>query len=209
MPAGVERDRGEREARIAALARRVRDWLAERPAAAPFLVDFPQIAITRVTTPRRLPVCDWLVDAEAFSAPATSELVEAFVAAAPALEWRQTYGIEDFGPRFLERYGWTEIVGLRGPIASEKIACGFLMLGPDVEYPAHAHEAHEVYFPLAGQALWMRDHGEFVAHAPGAIIEHQPWTPHATRTRDDAMLALYIWRGGDLAAKSTILGRDD
>jgi uncharacterized RmlC-like cupin family protein len=202
-------DKGERDARIAALTRSVRDWLAKRLAAAPFLADFPQIAVTRLTAPRRLPVCDWLAGAETLSAPATAELVSAFVAAAPTLDWRQTYSVEDFGARFLQRYGWTEVVGSRGPIASAKIACGFLLLGPDIEYPAHAHEAHEIYFPLAGEAFWMRDRGEFAAHAPGAIIEHQPWTPHATRTRDDPMLALYIWRGGDLAAKSTVLGRDD
>jgi hypothetical protein len=141
------------------------------------------------------------------SAPSTATLVSALVAIAPALEWRQTYSREDFGARFLERYGWTEIVGLRGPIASAKIACGFLLLGPDVEYPAHAHEAHEIYYPLAGEALWMRDRRAFVAQPAGATIEHLSWTPHATRTGRDPLLALYLWRGGDLAAKSKILER--
>ena len=26
---------------------------------------------------------------------------------------------------FLEKYGWTEIIGLRGPITSNRVACGF------------------------------------------------------------------------------------
>lgn len=208
FPDPVENESG-RSAWIAALALNVRDWLAERPAAASFVVDFPQTTVTRATAPRRLAVCDWLGGLEALSAPATAALVRALVATAPALEWRQTYTRADFGPRFLERYGWTEILGTRGPIASATIACGFLLLGPDVEYPAHAHEAREIYFPLAGEAFWMRDSRAFVAQTPGATLEHPPWTPHATRTGRDPMLALYLWRGGDLAAKSKILGRGD
>jgi hypothetical protein len=123
------------------------------------------------------------------------------------LEWRQTYSADDFGAAFLERYGWTELIGLRGPIASERIACGFLMLGPGIDYPAHAHEAEELYLPLAGTALWRRDESDFVSRRPGAPIVHRPWEPHAVRTQAEPLLALYVWRGGELAAKSKIIGR--
>jgi hypothetical protein len=53
----------------------------------------------------------------------------------------------------------------------------------------------------------MRGGGDFAARVAGTPIEHFAWTPHAMRTRAEPMLALYLWRGGDLAAKSTILGR--
>ena len=176
-------------------------------AAAPFLADWPHLAATRPSQHGRLPVCRWLASLEPLAAPATRALVREFVGAADILEWRQTYSAVDFGRDFLERYGWTELVGLRGPIGSEKVACGFLMLGPETEYPAHAHEAEEIYLPLAGEALWMRGDQGFVARAPGAMIEHSSWTPHATRTREDPLLALYVWRGGDLAAKSMIVAK--
>ena len=178
--------------------------LSALPSAAPFLPDWPGLAVTRVTQPRRLPVCRWLDSLEPLAAPETRALVRELVAAAETLEWRQTYSEADFGPEFLERYGWTELVGLRGPIPSEKVACGFLMLGPETEYPAHAHEAEEIYLPLAGEALWMRGEQGFAARAPGETIEHSSWTPHATRTGEQPLLALYVWRGGDLAAKSKI-----
>ena len=110
-----------------------------------------------------------------------------------------------FRRRFLERYGWTELIGLRGPIASERLACGFLLLGAQVEYPAHAHEAEEIYLALAGRALWRRGEGEFEPRAPGSLIRHASWETHAMITRDEPLLALYMWRGGDLAAKSKIV----
>jgi mannose-6-phosphate isomerase-like protein (cupin superfamily) len=179
--------------------------LSALPAAAPFLPDWPRLAIVRATQPRRLPVCRWLDSLEPLAAPETRALVREFVAATETLEWRQTYSAADFGPEFLDSYGWTELIGLRGPIPSETVACGFLMLGPRIQYPAHAHEAEEIYLPLAGEALWMRGREDFVARAPGEMIEHPRWTPHATRTVGQPMLALYVWRGGDLAAKSKII----
>jgi hypothetical protein len=189
------------------LARAVVRQLTPLPAAAPFLADLPVLEALRAAAPRRLPVCGWLTVLAKLAAPATSGLVQEFVAAADALEWRQTYTAADFGREFLDRYGWTELIGLRGPIPSERIACGFLLLGPATEYPSHAHEAEELYLPLAGEALWMRGEESFVARAPGALVEHRSWTTHAMRTRRDPMLAVYLWRGGDLAAKSKIIRR--
>lgn len=194
---------------VESLARAVVLQLTPLPAAAPFLTDLPALEASRAAAPRRLPVCAWLTDLARLAAPATRDLMREFVASADALEWRQTYTAVDFGPAFLDRYGWTELIGLRGPIPSERIACGFLALGPAIEYPAHAHEAEELYLPLAGEALWMRGEEGFVARAPGAPIEHPSWTRHAVRTLGDPMLALYLWRGGDLAAKSTIIRKGE
>jgi hypothetical protein len=189
------------------LARAVGRQLAELPEAAKFLADFPPLAATRPAPPRLLPVCARLPDLPALAPPSTLALVLELVACASGLEWRQTYGVADFGAAFLRSYGWTELIGLRGPFPSDRIACGFLLLGPEIEYPAHAHEAEELYLPLAGEALWMRGGGDFAPRAAGTPIEHPSWTPHAMRTLAQPMLALYLWRGGDLAAKSTILQR--
>ena len=180
------------------LAQAVAAEIGHLPAAASWLAEFPPLRASRFPAPRRLPVCDWLPGL-------AGTLARQLAACADELEWRQTYSAADFGPAFLERYGWSELIGLRGPIASERVACGFLMLGPEVEYPAHAHEAAELYVPLSGEALWMRGESGFVARAPGEVIAYPPWTPHAMRTLSQPLLALYLWRGGDLAAKSKIL----
>jgi hypothetical protein len=123
---------------------------------------------------------------------------------AEELDWRQTYSAEDFGVAILQRYGWTELIGLRGPIPSEAVAAGFLLLGPEVEYPSHSHEAVELYLPLAGTALWKRGSGDYEAVPPGKVIRHGSSEPHAMTTRQEPLLAVYVWRGGDLRAKSRI-----
>jgi mannose-6-phosphate isomerase-like protein (cupin superfamily) len=187
------------------LARRALLLLKSLPIAAPFLEGWPDLRATRIVQSHRLPVCAYLSDIEKDAVPATAALVEALVVATDALEWRQTYTAAGFGQAFLNNYGWTELIGLRGPIASTEVACGFLVLGPQTEYPPHAHEAEELYLPLAGAALWMRGQENFVARLPGAAIEHPSWMHHAMRTQRDPLLAFYVWRGGDLAAKSKII----
>jgi mannose-6-phosphate isomerase-like protein (cupin superfamily) len=182
------------------LARLFVEAFAPFAEARPFLAEAPPLVATRPTPPHILPVCSVLRALRERSA-----LVEALAEAASALEWRQTYSAADFGAAFLQRYGWTELFGLRGPIASDRVAGGFLLLGAGVEYPAHAHEAEELYLPLAGRALWMRDDSGFFVRPPGEAIFHPAWTPHAMRTLEEPLLAAYLWRGGDLAAKSKIL----
>jgi hypothetical protein len=103
---------------------------------------------------------------------------------------------------FLQRYGWSELIGLRGPVASERLAAGFLLLGPLTEYARHRHAAEEIYLPLAGTALWQRGDAAWRRRAPGRPIHHPSWMPHAMRTEAQPLLALYLWRRGDLAQRS-------
>ena len=187
------------EAIVSAVERMVRNL----PEAAPFLSDWPEPVDRRVCPPSQLEVCDWL---ERLAPPAkTADLVAALVAAAPMLQWRQTYTSADFGADFLKSYGWTEFIGLRGPIPSSSLACGVLLLAPGLTYPPHAHQAEELYLPLSGVAEWQMGDADFATVQPGQVIHHAPWVPHAMRCGAEPMVALYLWRGGDLAAKSVIL----
>ena len=188
------------EAVLSAVVRVIR----EVPEAAPFLSDWPERVDRRVCPPSRLEVCDWL---DHLAPPAkTADLVAALVAAAPMLQWRQTYTAVDFGADFLKKYGWTEFIGLRGPVPSPSLACGVLLLAPGLTYPSHAHQAEELYLPLSGVAEWQMGDADFATVRPGQVIHHAPWVPHAMRCGTEPMAALYLWRGGDLAAKSVILG---
>lgn len=175
--------------------------------AADALEGWPELRVTRAVEPAGLPVCATLA-AAAVGAPADhAALVAGLRDGAAGLRWGQTYGAAEFGAAFLQGYGWTELIGLRGPIASETVAVGFLLLGPGVDYPPHAHEAEEVYLPLSGTAEWMRGEGPFTPVPPGVVIRHPSWMPHAMRTGAAPLVAAYVWRGGDLAAKSRIVGR--
>jgi hypothetical protein len=167
------------------------------PEAAGFLACWPTSG-QRDCPAMNLPVCDWLTKLTPASA-LTQALCET------PLQWRQTYGAADFGDAFLRGYGWAEFIGLRGPVPSTQIACGVLLLAPGITYPSHAHQAEELYLPIAGVADWQKGHGDFAPVPVGQAIHHPSWTPHAMRVGAEPLAALYLWRGGDLAAKSVIL----
>jgi mannose-6-phosphate isomerase-like protein (cupin superfamily) len=165
------------------------------PCIQPYLEDFPATLIPRPTAPASLPVLQ-------FFKPASHPISRHLHAIAGSLAWSQTYMVEDFGPDFLQKYGWTEIIGPRGAIPSARLACGFLLLGPDVEYPDHRHSAEELYIVISGTAAWRRGAEDWREQPPGAVIHHPSGIPHAMRTANEALLALYLWRGGDLQQKS-------
>lgn len=122
------------------------------------------------------------------------------------LHWGQTYTAADFGQDFVDKYGWVELFGTRGHFANDRVAAGFLLLGPRILYPDHHHEAEEVYIPLTGGTLWRKGDADFAARQAGEVIHHPSNVNHAMRTGDEPLLALYLWRGGPLAARSTVTG---
>ena len=87
------------------------------------------------------------------------------------------------------------------------VAGGFLILGPDIVYPDHHHVAEEIYIPLTGGTEWRMGEGGF-RRAQGG--RGRSTTPPTSTTpcapADEPLLALYLWRGGPLAQKSTITG---
>jgi len=174
------------------------------PEAQAFLSDWPRELTARPIEARSLSVVGAVRGLSRYAAPRTHALVEAIAAVAGELDWRQTYSEADFGARFLENYGFSEWIGQRGAFLSDTIACGVLLLGPDTEYPAHSHEAEELYLPLAGRAWWRSGASDWRLSAPGTWIHHSPWTIHAMRTAREPLLAAYLWRAGDLTAKSRI-----
>ncbi|MCB9079609.1 MAG: transcriptional regulator [Anaerolineaceae bacterium] len=171
----------------------------------PFLAKWPAKPFkTRMVSQQSLPVLSYLPELVAGAKAETETIVHLLVTLAEDLSWGQTYSLDDFGPAFLAKYGWTELIGLRGPIASDDIACGCLLLGPDIEYPRHSHEAEEVYIPLSGPAWWVRGNGHWASRPIGVPIYHRSWLTHGMRTEAAPLLALYLWHGGHLAQKSHI-----
>ena len=170
-----------------------------------FLADWPAARTpTRLIVCNTLPVLSWMHEALRATHRQAVPVVDTLSAVANQVAWGQTYSVDDFGSRFLEKYGWTELIGLRGPIACERMACGFLMLGPEIEYPRHSHEADEVYVPLTEPTFWMRGNEDWKMRPPCRPIYHASRKPHAMRTKSTPLLALYLWRGGDLVQKSHI-----
>lgn len=176
----------------------------QAPRLGAFLREWPREAPPRSVTPSSLPVLRYL-PALAAGAPAWAKgVTDALSRGSSQLFWGQSYPASVVGAAFLENYGWTEIAGLHGPVPSEHVAAGFLMLGPATSYPRHRHEAQEIYVPLSGTAAWQNGSGEWRDEAPGAVIIHERNEPHAMRTSSGPILALYLWRSENLDQKSRI-----
>lgn len=172
-----------------------------------FIDGFDWSMPARPLAARQLPVLSHLSACDPPTGSAEAGLFSALAADAPLLHWAQTYSAGDFGTTFLERYGWVELFGTRGHFASDVMAGGFLLLGPGIHYPDHHHVAEEIYIPLTSGSLWSKDGGAFLPRSAGEIIHHPSDIRHAMRTEDAPLLALYLWRGGPLAQKSIISGR--
>jgi hypothetical protein len=177
-----------------------------QPALAPFLADWPSAPRQRAVQAAALPVLRWLPDIAGDSAAFGMDLVAAVCRAAASLAWRQTYTARDLDAAFLDNYGWSEILGGSGPLASERLACGFLILGPATHYPRHRHEAEEIYLPLSGIAAWQQGDAVWRDRQPGTLIHHAGEEPHSMRTGAGPLLALYLWRSGNLAQKARLDG---
>jgi hypothetical protein len=186
---------------IAEQIKRVLQSLGE-PAAAPYLSDWPNSYERRPSAHAELPVLRWLPQIAADTAAYAAELVAAVAGAAPALSWRQTYSAQEAGAAFLDNYGWSEILGASGPIICERLAGGFLLLGPSTHYQRHHHAAEEIYLPLSGTADWQQGDENWRERSPGTLIHHSGDEPHAMRTHSTPMLALYLWRGAGLTQKA-------
>jgi|SRR5450631_1798467 len=184
----------------------------DEPALAPFLADWPGHAWPNLAdsppvvfglrvpggeSVSMLPVLrclsDFSADESGFGAPLVADLCRNH----HILIWRQTYAVADVGDEFLRNYGYAEIVGTKS-IASRRIACGFLVLGPSTLYPRHRHEAEEIYVPLRGTARWQQSDAVWRERRPGTVIHHRSDEPHSMHTGAEPLLALYVWRSEQL-----------
>ncbi len=173
----------------------------ERAALARFLADWPAARAfesSPVPAARVLPVLRWLPTMAADAGSVGADFVRALCAQARSLDWQQTYDIADVGERFLQNYGWVELLEPGPATGAHQVSGGALVLGPDTLYPPHRHEAEEIYLPLVGTAEWLQGDSIWRERPPGTLIHHSSEEPHAMRTGEHPLLAIYLWRSSDL-----------
>jgi mannose-6-phosphate isomerase-like protein (cupin superfamily) len=126
----------------------------------------------------------------------------------PYLPWRRTYAGMPGLEGFLRGYGYAELVGPGGPVRTEDLRLGVLLLGPGTLYPLHRHPAEEIYLVVSGAADWRRGGGHFRPRPAGSLVYHPPGEPHAMRTAGEPMLAVYAWTG-DVATPARLIPEDE
>lgn len=128
----------------------------------------------------------------------TAAAHQAVRALADVVDWQQTYSEAEVGRDFLNRYGWFELIGPSGHFHSDQIRAYVAYWGEKLFYPWHLHEAEELYFILAGHALFEAEGLPPQALGPGDIRIHGSNQPHAMTTTDSPVLALVLWRGAGI-----------
>lgn len=128
----------------------------------------------------------------------TASVIKALRRAAPDLDWRQTYTEEEVGAAFLQDYGYVELFGPTGHFRSSKLRGYIGFWGPDLTYDWHDHEAEELYFTLAGQAVFSARGSSNVILRPGQSRGHFTNQPHMMITLDQPYLSYVLWRGAGL-----------
>lgn len=126
---------------------------------------------------------------------ATAPVIKALRRAAPDVYWKQTYTEAEVGAHFLENYGYVELFGPDGHFRSHQLRGYIGFWGPDLTYDWHAYQSEELYFTLAGQAVFSASGASNVMLRPGEARAHASHQPHLMITLDHAYLAYALWRG--------------
>jgi len=150
-----------------------------------------------------LPVVAWF-EAALSGAQAGPEatIASAISPLAADLTWTFGYPPDPRWPTLGSSAGFADIIGKAGLLPAD-VVVGLTLLAPGTYYPLHAHPAVELYLVLSGNAEWTA--GPITAvRPPGSLILHPTQVPHAMRTHDEPLLALFTWRG-DIASPSVFV----
>jgi mannose-6-phosphate isomerase-like protein (cupin superfamily) len=191
---------------LAAQAARVLDAGARRPFA-------PAAELTRGAElvrpltfqgdpePAMQPVVERCLRRRKIADPGAAATFEALLAASPLLRWNDIhdgYGSEPGMEHFCDNYSFCALAappkwvgGVAVP--SPDVGLTFTIQGPGVFYPDHAHKAVEIYYVIAGKALWKRGGEPWVERYPGEFILHTAGMRHAMWTGDEPLVAMAVW----------------
>ena len=120
--------------------------------------------------------------------------------AMPGLTWRHP-GFGRIPDHIAAGMAVCEIIGPTGQITHDRIRAGLLFQASGMTYPRHSHAAEEIYLSLSGPVDWQVDDADWYQRQAGEFIHHLPYQPHASRTGETALLAIWGW-AGDIAADS-------
>jgi mannose-6-phosphate isomerase-like protein (cupin superfamily) len=102
----------------------------------------------------------------------TAAFTQSVLDAAPDANWRQTYTEAQVGADFLAHYGWMELSGPTGQFHCEDARAYVAFWGEHLDHEWHWHEAEEIYFVAAGEALFKAEGEVDASVAAGQTRTH-------------------------------------
>jgi len=159
------------------------------------------LSFDNASEPQSQPIVDRYLDSHQVNDPGAAAMLAALRAASPLMSWNDIhdgYGGEPGMEHFCQNFSFA---ALAAPprwaggvaVASKTVGLTFTLQGPDVYYPDHAHKAVEIYYVIAGKALWKRGGEPWVERYPGDIILHTAGMRHAMQTRGEPLIAMAVW----------------
>jgi len=155
---------------------------------------FPDDIASQAVTPHLPPCAGWLERETGLVSEAYPKLLATVRAAGPVAHWLETYADTDIGADFMERFGCYPIIGPNGPYASETYRLWMVFMPARLDYPWHHHPAEEIYFIVAGSAVFRKTGAEDIVLRSGDTSFHASSRSHAMETLDSPVLCLVAWR---------------
>jgi quercetin dioxygenase-like cupin family protein len=146
--------------------------------------------LSRALSNARRDVTSWKDEA------AGLRLLETAAATAGWAAWTEFYQEDEWTRSFVHRFAGGTVVGPSAPWRVDHVIVDIFVYGPEIDYPAHAHPAEEVYLILGGDARFrVGTDGDYRPLPPGAISHHRPDEPHAIRVGPEPILGVVMYRG--------------
>ena len=166
-------------------------------------VDWPQNLILNKKLNVNIPATDLVKNFELKGSQHTQPLIDIVKENTQFANWQRTYTEEEVGIDFLNRYGYYELIGTDGHFHSDNLRAFIAYWGEGLTYDWHSHEAEELYFVLAGSALFKTERVEKILKANDSCY-HKSWESHSMVTFSDPVLTFVLWRGNGLEILSTM-----
>ena len=181
--------------RIAAF-HRSRPVVPEFPMVGPVLDALDNARCPAAVQPDPLPVVRHLHAVQPSGNATIDAVLEEFLRLAPALPWLHTASYLDVLSRdYLDNFGYVQLLGPNSIVEHSGVRVGIGVWGPHLHYPAHHHEAEELYHVLAGEPLFSGHDGNRRATRPGDAVHHEPWQVHIQDFGAKPTVLLYCWTG--------------
>ena len=172
----------------------------------PFLssfADWPEIFNLNEKSNVNIPATDLVKNFPLEGSQHTKKIVNVIKENTQFAKWQHTYTEEEVGIDFLNRYGYYELIGTEGHFQSANLRAFIAYWGEGLTYDWHSHEAEELYFVLAGSALFKTQRIEKILRANDSCY-HRSWESHSMVTFSEPILTLVLWRGKGLEILSTM-----
>lgn len=98
------------------------DWRAQLP-------ELNYTQVDRVIAANALPVLSYLPTMAEQAESVSQQLAQLLAQYQQHLHFNQTYTADDFGPEFLQQYGWLKLLGPNAYWHSDTLSSGFVLFG--------------------------------------------------------------------------------